>query len=248
VRVILDANLERRANTPAYDKLAAAGVKVEWAPPRFAATHEKAIVVDDRAAAILTLNLTSRYYADTRDFAVLDSDPGDVAAIEAVFSADFAGGSTSEPSGDDLVWSPGQSATALVDLISSARKRILVENEELSDHTIVDALVADASRGVEVDITMTADREWDADFRRITAAGGRVHTLAADAALYIHAKAVQVDPGTPADRCFVGSENMSAASLDRNRELGLITADPSVCAPLTAALEADFSAAPPFSG
>jgi len=75
VRVILDEDLEKANNTPAYNALEKAGVDVVWANTRYRATHEKAIVVDDTTAEIMTLNLTSRYYPSTRDFAVTDTDP-----------------------------------------------------------------------------------------------------------------------------------------------------------------------------
>ena len=56
----------------------------------------------------------------------------------------------------------------------------------------------------------------------ITAAGAQVHRLP-QSHLYVHAKAIVVD----GRRAFVGSENLSAASLDHNRELDVIVADPS---------------------
>ena len=64
VRVLLDHNLEAAANQPAFDELTAMGVHVAWADSRYAATHEKALVVDGSVAAVMSLNLTKRYYAD----------------------------------------------------------------------------------------------------------------------------------------------------------------------------------------
>jgi hypothetical protein len=54
-------------------------------------------------------------------------------------------------------------------------------------------------------------------------------------ALYIHAKAIDVDGA----RSFVGSENFSTASLEYNRELGIITSSASVVGPLTTTLFGD---------
>lgn len=39
---------------------------------------------------------------------------------------------------------------------------------------------------------------------------------------------------------FIGSENFSSTSLNRNRELGLITADPGVLAAIASAFGGDF--------
>jgi cardiolipin synthase A/B len=243
VRVILDRNEERAANTSAYDYLAAQGVHVRWATASYDATHEKSAVVDagesDAKALIMTLNLTSRYYANTRDFAVIDSIPADVAAIETVFNADYSGRRVVPPPGADLVWSPG-SQPALISLIDSARATLAVENEEMSSPAIIDALAAAAQRGVDVRITMTADSEWDRAFAKLTAAGVHLHLYPDTAtALYIHAKTIVADGHT----AFVGSENFSDASLDYNRELGVITDSLPVVARLAALVTGDYAGA-----
>jgi len=38
----------------------------------------------------MSLNLQSQYYSTTRDFALLENDPVDIAAIQASFNADYA--------------------------------------------------------------------------------------------------------------------------------------------------------------
>jgi hypothetical protein len=85
---------------------------------------------------------------------------------------------------------------------------------------------------------MTSDSEWDAAFSKLEASGVHV-VLYADTAstLYIHAKVIEVDGA----RAFVGSENFSTASLDYNRELGLVTTSPGVIGPLSLILLGDAS-------
>jgi cardiolipin synthase len=247
VRVILDRNREQSANTAAYDDLSAHGVQARWASPTYEATHEKAAVVDagqaDAKALVMTLNLTARYYSTTRDFAVIDTIPADVAAIETVFDADFSGQPVTPPSGTDLVWSPG-SQPAMVSLIDSAHRSLAVENEEMSSTAIVDALVDAARRGVDVKITMTADSDWDQAFSLLTAAGVHIHLYPdTTTALYIHAKTIVAD----GREAFVGSENFSDASLDDNRELGLITANPTIVAGLAAVVASDYAGAATYA-
>ena len=109
--------------------------------------HQKTITVDDDESAIMTGNLTSQYYATTRDFVVMDSQPPDVAAIESVFATDWSGAAPSPgPPGIDLVWSPG-SEPQLAAVISSAAHSVVVENEEMDSTSIEDALEADARAG-----------------------------------------------------------------------------------------------------
>jgi phosphatidylserine/phosphatidylglycerophosphate/cardiolipin synthase-like enzyme len=236
VRVVLDQKLEKANNSAAFDYLTAHGVHVVWAPTSFDAVHEKAAVVDGRRALIMTLNLTSRYYSDTRDFAVIDDDGADVTAVEAVFGADFTR-SPAELAGADLVWSPG-SERGLEELISSARQTLVVENEEMSNRGIVSALEAAARRGVRVEVTMTDTGRYGSELSELSSAGAQVRTYPNDpSVLYIHAKAIVVDGAT----AFVGSENFTTSSLQYNRELGLITTDPSVVAPLAADFAKDFA-------
>jgi cardiolipin synthase A/B len=252
VRVVLDRNREQYANAPAYDYLSAHGVKVHWAPSSYDATHEKAVVVDagytGQAALIMTLNLTSRYYATTRDFAVVDHNPADVAAIASVFNADYAGeGNAPTPPGSDLVWSPG-SEPALLALIGSARHSLAVENEEMANAQVVSALIAAAKSGVATRVIMTDDSSYSANFSKLEAAGVDVHLYPdTSSALYIHAKVIVVDAGTASEKAFVGSENFSTASMGYNRELGIITTDPAIVDELAKILSQDYDGAAPAS-
>lgn len=250
VRVVLDQNLARSYNTPAYDFLRSHGAQVHWAPASYDVTHQKTITVDGDVSAVMTLNLTNEYYSTSRDFAVIDRDPGDVSAIEAVFDSDFAGRSYSpEPAGADLVWSPGADAR-LVGIIGAARHSLYVENEEMSEYTIVDALSAAARRAVDVEVVMTYQGSWRANFDKLVAAGVHLATYSASADLYIHAKVIDVDPGYPDEQLEVGSQNFSWASLQYNRELGLDLgpAEAGIVQSVAATVRSDYAGATPWAG
>lgn len=238
VRVVLDQRLEKTHNQPAYDFLHDHGVQVVWADRRYAATHQKSFVVDRAAAVILSLNLTSRYYPNTRDFGVVTTDQNDVAAMESVFEADFAGRSITAPLGDDLLWSPG-AENALVALVDSARVSVAVETEVLSDKPVVEALARAARRGVHTSLTMTYQKDWVPNFTMLTKAGVQVTYYRGEHPLYIHAKAFVVDAGEAGSRAYLGSHNLSAASLLRNRELGIVLTDPATVTAIGAVLARD---------
>lgn len=247
VRVILDNRREQTHNTPAYTYLNANGVHAVWAPAVFAATHQKTITVDSHTSAILTLNLTSRYYATSRDFAIVTTDPVDIAAIQATFNADFTAATITPPDATNLVWSPTNATSVLVALITSATRTLDIENEEMSAPAIVSALEAAATRGVTVNITMSLNPAYTPEYTALTAAGAHIRTYAQNAPLYIHAKIILVDAALPTRKAFLGSENFSTASLTRNRELGLTLTDPTVLASLAATLMADFKGATPWT-
>jgi cardiolipin synthase A/B len=241
VRVILDHHLEGSRNGAAYGYLTSHHVSVTWAPPAFYADHEKAMVIDTDETWVMTLNLTSEYYSNTRDFAVLDTSPLDVHAIVTTFDADFAHKSISPPVGADLVWSPTNASSVLLSMIAAARSSLWVESEELSDVTVVDALVAAARRGVAVHVVMNDTAEYASAFDALVKAGGKVGTYPGDPGLYIHAKVIVVDAGTSRAEAFLGSENFSRASLQDNRELGLTTRNTSIVHSLAAVLERDYT-------
>ncbi len=179
VEVVLDQDRAKSYDLPAYVYLTSHGVKVRWAPRTYDVTHQKTVTVDGDVSVIMTLNLTSEYYATSRDFAVIDRDGADVDAIEAVFAADFSGASSSpEPVGSHLIWSPGADAR-LLRIIGSAQHTLYVENEEMREYTIVDALAAAARRGVDVEVVMTYQSSWSSNLDKLAEAGAHVRTLLA---------------------------------------------------------------------
>jgi len=249
VRLILDQNLEMSSNTAAYNYLSTHGVGVHWANPKYSATHQKTITVDGATTAIMTLNLTSQYYSTGRDFAVLEDDPIDIAAVQATFDADFVDSAITPANGDDLAWSPTNSQSAILNVINSAMRSLLVENEEMSDTNVINALLNAAGRGVLVQVAMTnTGNDYATEFNQLVAAGVGVHTYAATASLYIHAKVILADYGSPGAQVFIGSENFSSASLTKNRELGLTLSDPAILQSIEAPLTSDFKGGMPWMG
>ena len=237
VRVLLDAAYAGAyENASAVVTLRAGGVTVAWAPAD-QIFHAKYVVVDRARAYIGTGNLTSRWYASTRDFWVEVTAPSSVAAIEAVFARDVVGRPVQPASTGGLVWSPGSTAS-LVSLIDSARHSLLIENEEMRSYTIENALTDAARRGVAVTVVMTASSAWTSALGDLAHAGVRVHTISPQG-LYIHAKVICADCVGQRGTAFVGSENFSNSSLDYNRELGVITTSPAVIVAVERAVSAD---------
>ena len=244
VRVILDQNLEMSANTPAYNTLVAGGVSVHWANPTYHATHQKTITVDGASSMILTANLTSEYYAETRDFAVIDTNSSNVTAIETTFNKDFTNTAYTPSKAYSLIWSPTDSSTDLLALINGATYSIWVETEEISDSAIVTTLENAAKRGVVVKVIMTNDdNQYATEFNALAAAGVKVVTYKdSSKILYIHAKVTLVDyTYSGKEKVFCGSENYSLDSLTENRELGLTMATASILDTYYNVLSSDYS-------
>ena len=241
VRVILD-QANQSTNQTAYNDLTAAGVGVVWSSTAFTYTHQKTITVNDDESLVLSGNLTSEYYATSRDYGVFDSDANDVAAIEAVFGDDYTHTSITPSDGDNLLWSPTTAQTQLLSVINGATKTLDVQEEEFSDTAIVNAIVADAKRGVTVRLVLENESSaYASEISEVEAAGGKVVTYTSSTGFYIHAKAIVADYGLSTAKVEVGSMNMTSNSLGSNRELGIILTDTGVENVIETTFDNDFN-------
>ena len=247
VRVILD-QAEKSTNAAAFKLLNANGVDAVYSSTAYTFTHQKTIVVDGSTADILTANLTSKFYSTTRDFGVVDTDAADISAITTVFNADFAHKAVTPGDGDDLVWSPTDSQTHLLAVINGATASLRLFEEEMSDTAVINALVSAAKRGVDVQLTgENEDGEYDSEYTKLADAGVHISYYSSSTGFYIHAKVIEADFGTSAARAFIGSENVTANSLNDNRELGLIVSTPAILSSVEAAFSTDFAGGTPFT-
>jgi len=253
VRVILDQNNEKSRNAAAYKYLTANKVSCHWANPAYACTHQKTITIDaatpNAKSAIMTLNLVTADYATTRDYAVITTDAADIAAIETTFNADFTNAKITPPEGDHLVWSPTNALSALEGIINGATRTILMSEEELSDSALITALTSALGRGVAVTMVQENTKgSYTPELTTLKNAGARiaVYTATAPTAYYIHGKAILADHGTADAKLFLGSENVTSASLTANRELGLIFSDTPSMDGVEAAITADYNGGTKF--
>jgi len=222
-------------NSPAASALRLEHVHVIWAPSG-QIFHAKYLVVDNTRAYIGTGNLVTYDYPSTRDFWVLDTNPGDLRALTATFNNDVRGTAETVSSGG-LVWSPG-STPAITSLIASAHHSLLIENEEMYSYDIEDALVAARHRGVAITVVMTRDSKYYSDLSYLASAGITVRLLSSSQ-IYIHAKVICVDCVGSRGTALVSSINYSTSSLSYNRELGVVTTSPAVVAAIRSTVAAD---------
>lgn len=195
-------------------QLRAAGIVVRWSSPRFVFTHAKTIVIDDSVAIISTANFSRAAFVDNREVLIVDTATSDAHDLSNVFRADWDRLPPTFHS-PDLVISPSNARQDLESFVSSAHRSIEVYAEELQDLAMERLLSARVRSHVRVRVLLPPSalsgprRPGMTLVRRLG-----VRTLSSP---YIHAKVIVVD----GSRAFVGSENLSSTSLDRNREIGL---------------------------
>jgi len=263
VRVIYNYNSFAAKNIFPNDKavqaITDAGGQARKAGTAYAITHQKTITADGATSLIMTFNLSASYFANSRDFGYLTSDPAQVREVERVFEADWNGAAVT-PAEDSLVWSPVNSRSKILEIINGARRTLLVDNEETGDKQCMSALMDAAKRGVAVRFLTAVLAGYNAGpatdgGSSYTGAGGADANAAERAALnaagvqakgatnhYMHAKMLLADYGTSAERGFIGSENFSVTSLNKNRELGVVLTDAATLTKLDGVFESDWSA------
>ena len=129
------------------------------------------------------------------------------------------------------------------------RQKLGVSQEEFADSKIQSAVEAALKRGVAVTLVQeNQGNKYNSVLTALKQAGATiaVYTSTARNAYYIHAKSILADYGTPQAKLFLGSENFSTDSLDKNRELGLIFSDTACMTGVSNALMRDFKNGTPF--
>jgi phosphatidylserine/phosphatidylglycerophosphate/cardiolipin synthase-like enzyme len=234
VQVIFDKS-EISANQKYYDMMMAAGAQVEWSDPQFTYAHAKYFVVDENEAVFSTGNYSFDYSINLeRNFAVHLTDPADVSDLVTLFDADWAR-KTPDLSCTRLVISPVNSRARILAVINGAQSTLTIESMQLADSDVRAAIQARKTAGVDVQ-ALIADAGWiTANAEAATwlkSLGIPVKNIP-----HLHTKVLVAD-GTMA---YVGSENLSYTSLNKNREVGMITTDPISIKPLTDTFAKDWA-------
>ena len=258
VKIVLDGSTTNKSfNTPAYNAFNGvhSGTAVWSNTTAFTYTHQKTVILDGKEAWIMTMNLNQSSPDDDREYLAVDDDAADVAEATSIFQADFAKTSVS-PSGA-LVVAPG-ARPDLIALIQSATKSIDIEAEEFSDtnkNGIVDAVSSAAQSGIKVRLVIannSPDATQPAAIAQIKAAGAEVVKFGGTSSggsashPYVAAKTLLVDCATgTCARGYTGSENFTAASIEYNRELGVVFSNASELGKIYTTVSADFAAGTP---
>lgn len=224
-------------NKQAISDLQAANVSVKTGNPVFRLTHQKAIVIDDRMAFIMTFNLTHSAVTMNREYGIISTKPDDVAEIISVFEADW-NRRVPTMSNPNLVWSPVNARQRMIDLINGAKQTLDVEHAEMQDDQIIARLIDAAQRGVAVRVVMspqTGSGDPDkAGQGKLVRNGIAVRLVKTP---FVHAKMMIADNA----RALVSSQNISTSSLDFNRELGILVTDPKIIQTLSATFATDWN-------
>ncbi len=231
VRVML--NPARRSgeaeNEESRKTLSKAGVEVIDSNPAFDLTHEKSMVVDDRAAFVKSLNWETKNLTETRDYAVVTDHGHEVNEIIDCFEADWHRKSFDPGEHAHLIWCCGNGRNKIAEFIDQSKHTLFLQNERYQDSIIIERLVRAKERGVKVHVmarpphTLKQEKlvEGVGGLRIMDDVGIKVHKLKH---LKLHAKMLFSD----GVRAIVGSINLAPGSFDSRRELAIEVRDDEV--------------------
>ena len=199
----------------------ATGATLKLAPYRFtshgdryAFMHAK-YVCNGHECEIGTANFDWSAFHKNREYLYVTSNRAVVQAANAVFNADWNNRRAPAYAHRVLVLSPGTSASQLLQVIDQPGP-IDVESEELGPYRpILDAL---AAKGKDLRLILPAsiNGEDQRDVAYLKAHSCQVRLLP-KTPLYMHAKMI-----VGRSLAFIGSENFTQTSLEKNREMGLL--------------------------
>ena len=243
VRVMLNPHRSSgdRANDAPFAELQAAGVKVEWANPAFAVTHEKSMVIDDRLALVATFNFAEKYLTETRDYGLVTDQPVEVAQIRDCFIADWERKPFHPRPGSALLWSNQNSRGMMSAFIDSARHTLDIQHPKFVDATILERIVQARARGVRVRLLCGGKHgisSWDVldTFASLRVLGHMDVKVRKQKNYRLHAKLIIVDDKA----ALIGSMNIDRSAFDLRRELGAVVTAKAAVQLLSKVFEADW--------
>ncbi len=230
VKVRIMLNPKRRngvsENEESRAALEAAGVQVLDSNPEFDITHEKSMVIDNATAFVKSLNWESENLTETRDYAIITTEPHEVAEIIECFEADWSRQNFASGNNAHLIWCRGNGRERITQFIDDAKHSLWLQNERYQDQMIIEHLVRAKTRGVKVHAmarpphTLKKEKllEGVGGLRILNDVGVEVRKLKQ---LKLHAKMLLAD----GERAIVGSINLAPGSFSSRRELAIEVVD-----------------------
>ena len=219
VRILIDRRPYGGRPRGEIRRLRAIGAQVRFAPARFTGRyrfdHAK-YMVSGSSLELGTANLTWSAFHKNREYLDIARQTAVAHALQDVFTADWHNRPARNAPHQTLVLSP-QATPALVAVIHQ-RRAVRIESEELGkDRAILSALRA---KGAQAQVLLpTTLNRYDRHIAHGLAADGvRVRYLVAT---YLHAKLI-----VGRTKAFLGSENFTWTSVNRNRETGILLGNP----------------------
>lgn len=222
-------------NQSVRNKLRSSGIDAIWGNRVYAFTHAKYIVVDGSLAWIMTANLSKAAFDKNREVLIRTASQPVVDDLTRIFQADWKRNACGAGS---LVVSPVNARLGLLGLLGGARQSVEIASEVFDDPETSRLLQDLVRRHVRVRVLVASPDKIAVNAQTRSDLQGTGVDVRYLETPYLHAKYVVVDGKV----AYVGSNNLSAGSLDENREVGIMTDDISIIRTLEATFNGDWEA------
>lgn len=225
VRVMLNPSrfTGEHDNDEAFEFFKKAHIPVKDTNPKFPITHEKSMVIDGRVAYVMSLNWAPKYFGETRDYALVTTDPHEVKEVESCFHADWERAEFVPKTDSPLIWSVGRSRDEVIEFIHTAKESLYIQHEKYVDVPVIEALVQAKMKHNLTIYAMALPVHSLRDFYRLEGIAGlrlladlgiHVHKLHG---IHLHAKLIIADE----KRALLSSFNFYPKCFNERRELGI---------------------------
>lgn len=237
---------DTRAGDQAIAAFQGSRVVIHWTPPRFTGSysydHAKYLVINPQTSHALAIfgspnGTASAFDGTNAEVAIETTQPAITQALTTVFLADWTRHRAGAIPRRTFVLSPG-SEPALLALLHPSGP-IAITTEELGDVPAIYAALAQHVGSVRILVPSTLSASDRTEANALARAGIHLRTLTTP---YVHAKLI-----VTATQIFVGSQNLSESAMNNNREVGLITANPTLHRQALAWFNALWARATPWS-
>ena len=220
-------------NQTVRNELRSSGIDANWGNRVYSFTHAKYIVIDGVMAWIMTANLSKSAFDKNREILIRTSSQSVVGDLVRVFSADRQRNPCAAGS---LVVSPVNARQRLLGMLRASCRSVDIVSEVFDDQETCKLLQDLARRGVIVRVLVATPESIAVNAVTRSELEGTGVTVRYLETPYLHAKYIVVDTHL----AYVGSHNLSAGSLDENREVGVVTDDSMVVSTLETTFSGDW--------
>jgi phosphatidylserine/phosphatidylglycerophosphate/cardiolipin synthase-like enzyme len=220
-------------NQTVRNELRSSGIDANWGNRVYSFTHAKYMVIDGVVGWIMTSNLSKSAFDKNREILVRTCSQSVVEDLVRIFWADRRRNPCAAGS---LVVSPVNARQRLLGLLRGSCRSVEIASEVFDDQETCKLLQDLAGRGVVVRVLVAAPEKIAVNAVTRSELEGTGVTVRYLDSPYLHAKYIVVDGHV----AYVGSQNLSAGSLDENREVGVITDDSMVVSTLETSFSGDW--------
>ncbi|MDD3793490.1 MAG: phosphatidylserine/phosphatidylglycerophosphate/cardiolipin synthase family protein [Candidatus Gracilibacteria bacterium] len=235
VKVILekDPYMAYSINDKTYNELKKNTIEVVWSNTKnYSLNHSKMIIIDDEII-LSTGNLTYSTFTQNRDFFVFIKDKKILLDFLKIFDYDF-NGIKNYVENENIVISPNNSRIKIEKLFENAKNEIKIYMQYLNDEEMNQKLLKLKEKdNLKIQIIIDETAINNETTKNLQNKGIEIKKLPK---YKMHSKAILIDNET----IFIGSVNFSNYSLDKNRELGILTNDKQIIIDFLDRFKTDF--------